>query len=87
MEDFADCVTHVALGWHTFFTDPLGGDPGIGSVKYRYILDKVFDWKPRPTVAGSVAAWRTTFPGLLRRPQKEKDHESRRLYGHFNRYV
>lgn len=57
-EDFADCVTHVVLGWTAYFGDPRGGDPALGRQKLRYVQERLYDLDAAATFAAGLAAWR-----------------------------
>ena len=54
-EDFADCVAHVALGWHDFIVHP------NGIAKFQYILRHVWRETGLRAMAASVQRWQERF--------------------------
>ena len=51
-EDYADCGTHIALGWHLLVHEK------NGKAKMRYMLREVWGVEPESHIEAVTAAWR-----------------------------
>jgi hypothetical protein len=62
-EDFADCVAHMALGWHDFLAAP-GPWQANGRAKLRYLTRQVWEETSSQALAAAAQRWRRRLVGV-----------------------